>query len=190
MLKDPEQASSYNDIKEIIGNLKEQMATEQAELDSLREKEKGSGQIDSGAGEKKKEEKKEGEDSSDYDSESDGPTNLFQQNAMPDDMLTAPEFTLETNIKPEKKVLAEADNFFKAPRNLYYGEIEDIEGCMFQFLIDKQWVPKCCLARTNATFMQVAMRQTPNDQVKMAGASACKVNDLVTIQVEVGDALH
>jgi hypothetical protein len=49
---------------------------------------------------------------------------------MPDDMLTAPEFLLETNIQPEKKKL-ETEMVFKAPRNLYYGEIEDIEGCMF-----------------------------------------------------------
>ena len=91
---------------------------------------RNSGQIDSGAGEKKKEEKKEGEEDSDYDSESDGPTNLFSNNALPDEMLTAPEFELETNIKPEKKKL-ETKMVFKAPRNLYYGEIEDIEGCMF-----------------------------------------------------------
>ena len=51
-------------------------------------------------------------------------------------MLTAPEFHLETEISPQRKVII-TDGAFKAPRNLYYGELEPIDGCMLMFLIDK-----------------------------------------------------
>lgn len=110
---------------------------------------------------------------------------------MPEEMLTAPELKFQSNIKPgPKTVVTEGPYKFPAPRNLYHGELEVIPGCMFMFLIDKQWVPKCSIPRINAIFMQTAMMCSPNDQIVAIDASSCKVNDTVVIKIVVGDALQ
>lgn len=93
----------------------------------------------------------------------------------------------EIDLSLKKKPLTEP--FFKFPRNIYYTEIEDIPECGFQFFIDKMVQSKSYFAEDNAVFIQTAMKQFNNDQITNTGDDSCKINNLIQINIKVGDPL-
>lgn len=79
---------------------------------------------------------------------------------------------------------------FTAYRNLYWGELQPINNCMFYFFSDKSWKPKCSAPLPNCISIQEVLRRQQNNQIDMVANNACQVNKLVKIEVMQGDVLQ
>lgn len=144
MLQDPHLAENYEDIQETIEMIKMQLEDSKKELEDLKKvnqpkppKPNPNPPIDpNNSG-----------DSSDPDRD------VFQERM--EETAVAPELELLTHVVPQRKTVVSEDSpfNFKVPRTIYWGMLEEIPGCMFLYLIDKQLIPKCCIPRIHATFM-------------------------------------
>ena len=65
----------------------------------------------------------------------------------PEEMLNSPDVRIQTKVN---EWIHDVPEPYKYPRNLYWGELQEIEGCLFQFFIDKTWKPKSVVGEANA----------------------------------------
>ena len=88
--------------------------------------------------------------------------------------------TLEKREKPQKIE-------FPYPRNIYWGDLKEIEGCGLWNFREKQLVPKCLFPMANAIFMQHVIPEQSNYNIQQVDESTCIVNECLTIEICVGD---
>lgn len=73
---------------------------------------------------------------------------------------------------------------------MYWGEVDTIENCIFEFLSDKSYKPKCAAPETNCISIQTVLRRMQNDKIQQLSQAACKVNDLIMIELVIGNILQ
>lgn len=150
MLQDPHLAENYEDIQETIEMIKMQLEDSKKELEDLKKAHQPIDREPKPDGKPKPGDKPDGYDSGDS---SDPDRDVFQERM--EETAVAPELELLTHVVPQRKTVVSEDSpfNFKVPRTIYWGMLEEIPGCMFLYLIDKQLIPKCCIPRIHATFM-------------------------------------
>ena len=95
---------------------------------------------------------------------------------------------LLTDMTLEKRDKAQKPEF-PYYRNIYWGDLKEIEDCGLWNFREKQLVPKALYPMSNAIFMQHVFPEMCNYNIKSTGQYSCVVNDCLTIEIHIGDPL-
>ena len=76
-------------------------------------------------------------DLDELDNESDDSIKFFGKPIeVPEEMLESPEYKVQTVLN---EWIPDSEQQYKYPRNLYWGDLLDIEDCLIQYFVDKTW---------------------------------------------------